>query len=62
MGRNNRQMWNFRKGNLKNICLVITFTVLLLCAAFNIQAVWEFVKRLFSFVSPVLTVWQLPTF
>ncbi len=47
-------MWNFRKGNLKSICLVITFTVLLLCAAFNIQAVWEFVQRLFSFASPVL--------
>lgn len=46
-------MWKFRKGNVKDILLIITFTVLLLCAAFNFEAVWAFLLRLVSFTSPV---------
>ncbi len=48
-------MWRLRKGDLKNIFLVIGFTVLLIFLAVNISDLWKFFLKLLSFASPVLT-------
>ncbi len=48
-------MFQWRKGNLKNSFILISFTVLLLCAALNIRYIWELLGKVVSLVSPVLT-------
>lgn len=47
-------MWRLRKGDLKNIFIVIAFTVLLLFAAFNFGFLWDAAWRVLSWFSPVI--------
>ncbi|MBQ8746935.1 MAG: AI-2E family transporter [Clostridia bacterium] len=47
-------MKRFPKAELKNTFIIITFTVLLLFAAFNIKLLWGVVWKALSWLSPVL--------
>ena len=47
-------MFQWRKGNLKNNLILISFTVLLLCAALNIRYILAALGKVLSLASPVL--------
>ena len=48
-------MWRLRKGDLKNIFLVVSFIALIVSAVINLESLWKFLGQILSVASPVIT-------